>query len=132
MTAGTFPLRVVLSTLSGVGCPGTTYGDIQSCLSHVLGWDLFTHELAIRDHWERAAALIVAARPELAPFGIRMGQAMGDSAAVEAVAIEAAAVFPASIDLPRGTDARTEGPIASLRRVAPDVPAIVLIKDGEK
>ena len=66
-----FKTHICLSIATGLGC-GAKFDEMHECITHVLGWDVFTHELADKGVWARANKLVLAAQPSLVPYDKRL------------------------------------------------------------
>lgn len=116
-----------LLSIAAVGIStGGTFSDIHEALTHILGWDVFTHELADKAIWDRAATLVRKAHPAIVPFADRIRDATGDADAVARITRATVMALGLSLDMPKGSDDRTEHPLESLQRIAPDKPVIVV------
>ena len=112
---------VVLTIASGgVACgDGRRLGPVHDAITHILGWDVFTHELAYRPTWDRASELILASVPALTPFAEQLRAATGSESGAQAALDAAVAVVGPTVELPKGGDGRTEHPLESMERIAP-------------
>ena len=106
----------------------STFDQIHEAITHVLGWDVFTHELAESGPWEEAARLVLAQLPLLEPMASLAREASDSGAGLDFDVILKSAVEDVgdTVSLSKGTGKRAEHPIASMKRIAPDKPIIVL------
>lgn len=115
----TFPVGVVLSVLTGRGLDARLE-QVHECMTHVLGWDIFTHEMGDRAHWARAGALILAQHPELKDAEAENFDGWGDGKSGEAACAAYLNTWcervGKTLTLTRGSDNRLESPIATAQR----------------
>lgn len=119
-----FLLPVVLSVATGRGVDGAEFPDVHGCITHVLGWDVFTHELAQKSLWDAARAAICRAVPALTTA---LESEPVDNAEFVMWTAPLLETLPAILTLPRGDGRRTEDPMASLSRLAPNATVIPVI-----
>jgi len=133
-----FPTAVALAAASGCGIAGMTFHDVHDCLTHVLGWDVFTHELAEPGVWRNAHYRIIAVLPTIENAAYEVKRAAesidrNDPATVASfgkVAAAALAKMPPTVWLPKGDGRRTESPLDSAARIAPNTPVITVTVPG--
>lgn len=102
------------------------FGEVHGAITHVLGWDVFTHELADKQVWITASELVRAACPAIIPFADRLRDAKGNGEVCQLVCDEAEAALGKTVEIPKGTGERRESPLESLERIAPGKPVIVV------
>ncbi len=107
----TFPTLQVASCACGIILQdGLSYGDMAEIAEHALGHPVWTHELGDEKTMNRVRDAIHGAFPQLPT----REEAQADHFAA---ADRATAAYGETINLERGTNERTEGPIASLARM---------------
>lgn len=92
-------------------------------LTYILGWDVFTHELAEKSPWIEAAANIHAANPTLAQYGRELRADPKKHAEILADCLKELGL---TVMLPKGNGRRTESPLASIARIAPGKPVVAV------
>ena len=117
-----FRTLVVGTASSGITLANSmSIADIHELSEWVLGHPVWTHELG-QDHiWKRMRELLVAQFPDLPTDDVT------DHAAAAKALL---ATYGEIISVRRGSDERAESPLASLARVAPGKPTIVLTKEN--
>ena len=124
----TLSTRSVLSVASGRHCGGE-FSEIHEAITHILGWDVFTHELAEKEVWEEARESALRSCPGIEVFATR-AEATSSLIAISEIVQEAERVLGLSLEVEEGMGVRREHPLASLTRIAPDKPIIVIEKGG--
>lgn len=106
----------------GIAVEGATdFGSTFEAMTYLLGWDVFTHELAEQAPWIECAANIYAANPVLAKYGRELRA--DPTRHAECLKACLAELGP-TVDLPEGNGRRTEHPLESIARIAPGNPVI--------
>lgn len=103
------------------------FGDIHECAEYVAGHPIWTHELADEAVWTRLRAAILAQHPDLAEMDAIAEGTTPDNVHEKAAALLAR--YPDLITLARGGGERTESPLESLARIAPDKPVIAVVTE---
>lgn len=131
-----FPIGVLLTLASEGIQTDCTFGQLHEAITFVLGREVWTHELAEKQPWQRAASLILRQHPELGKYAaaIRPETRRTNESPEIVCRLElhkAKAELGDELVIRRGEDTRTESPLASLRRVAPGKPVIVVDPNEE-
>jgi hypothetical protein len=124
-----FPTLLVGSATSGVVLgKGLSASNIQELAEWALGHPVWTHELADRKVWQRLSDRLVKQFPQLP---VRGDDAVEDWKALGAKLVRE---MGETLAIRKGSDERTEDPISSLQRLAPDKPIVVIYttQTGEK
>lgn len=118
-----FPTLVVASASSGVGlAERLRFSDIQEVAEWVLGYSVWTHELADKALCEMLTAAIRRQLPDMPGADIE-GLDAGGWIALGLAAVER---YGEIVSLKRGDGQRGESPLASLQRLAPDAAITVV------
>jgi hypothetical protein len=124
MSDKVFSTLAVASAATGVGLSeGLNYSLMMEIGSHVLGFPIWTHELADRPLMARVHDALLAQFPGLPT----KDEALNDW---RAAAAKATAAYGEQMTVREGTGARDESPIDSLARIAGDKPIIVVTDDA--
>ena len=121
-----FKTHICLSIATGLGC-GAKFDEMHECITHVLGWNIFTHELADKGVWARANELVLAAQPSLVPYAKRLRLVAPDEPTISMILTEAVANLGTELWLPAGNDKRSESPVDSMQRIAPGKPIVKVV-----
>lgn len=125
-----FSTETVMSVLTGKMMV-RAFSDIHECISHVVGHDVWTHEMADEGLWRRAVANITTADPRFLTLPVAPDTAgkglSGEAwlAAIQPWMDEVKAIVGDTVTLPKGSDERTKEPIETLRAMAPNAEVIV-------
>lgn len=103
----TFSTLEVASAVTGIGLCQTSYARMKEIMSHVVGYDLWTHELVHKPTADNACAAILALFPDLPTRA--EAQADWKDAAAKAVA-----AYGETVTIPKGASARLKYPLATL------------------
>lgn len=117
----TFSTLAVASAATGIGlADGMNYSTMAEISSHVLGFDIWTHELADRAMNNRVRDRLLTLFP---------GLPTGDEARADwrAAAAKAVAAYGDTLTIPAGADERSESPIESLARMVGDKPIVAVV-----
>jgi hypothetical protein len=102
---------------------------MHKLVEHVAGGPVWTHEMAERALWDRLSARVFAQHPavrDAAPWNAPTDKSQVDAYVKAYVAGEVARLGVEELDVAQGEDMRTEHPVESLRRLAPDKPIVVV------
>lgn len=121
MDTATFSASIVATLLTGRGF-GDTFTAVHEAAKHVAGHPIWMHEFAERGLWDSLRAAMVARFPALAAVEHPADWKTGAAGYLDGVR----AICGESVTLERGSAERTESPLDSLRRVAPDAEAIAV------
>lgn len=129
-----FSIEAVLGLVGGVILKDGVFGEMHELGEHVLGHAVWTHEFADEVLSERMRAALVAQHPLLGKLEAwNRDQAKQNLGEYLAAYVERQhAKYGSSLPVERGTGERTENPIESLRRMAPDKSIIVVAAPDEK
>lgn len=111
----------------GIGL-GDSFSDFHEAITFILGHDVFTHELAEMRPWQEAARIIAMQSVALGRYGDRLRDNPSQWAEILA---ECRAEMGDTVLLRSGGLDRTEHPVESLQRIAPDKPIVVLEIDDK-
>ena len=126
-----FPLDVVLTLVTGVVM--SPLEGLCTCAGHVLGHTVFAHELADRDFWTNIRRALYAQHPKLRHFEPVESDRADAKTYIESYMKRQRAKYGAMLPLTRGKNTRTEGPVESLRRIAPHMHIdVVVAPDGHE
>lgn len=117
-----FSVETLLSVATG-RMMGGSFDDVHGAVTHILGHDIWTHELADGSIWTRAQALLFAQHPDLQ---IEVPDTIDEARAMQTVADTKTALGTDRLEVAKGVDTRTESPVESLQRVAPGKPIVVV------
>lgn len=128
-----FPTGVVLSITTGRSLCEFTHW--LKAATWILGWDVFTHELADQAVWDTMRERVFAQHPALAdcePWAapdttLRTPQEIQQFC--DAYIERQVARYGATLAIEQGNASRTESPLASARRLMPDKPILVVEVD---
>lgn len=137
MKTETIPTREAVGFASCGVSTGGKFSDTHEAITKVLGWDVFTHELADRSVWERAEMIVRNGVPGIGKYGDDLRAICDDKSTsndekgkrANAVVALALSEFGPTVTLECGCDERTEHPLDSIARIAPGKPVIVLGHD---
>ena len=101
------------------------FGEIHELAEFVMGCPIWTHEFAEKELWETMRERVLAQRPELA--GIKDEGITGDNWKVRLASI--VKKHGPQITLAAGMSIRTESPLESFNRIAPDIPVLGVVID---
>lgn len=120
MTSKTFRTLAVASAATGIGLDnGITFSDMQEIVSHVLGYDIWTHELGDRETMARVQSELYAQFHHL-PSKTEARDCY------EGAAARALTVYGDTMSVLPGNGKRHESPIDSLARMT-DAPIIAVV-----
>lgn len=118
----TYPTEVVMSLTTGsLLCD--SFGDMHELAEHVYGGPIWTHEFASEKIWKTLQERVFAQHQQLRDFDVKD---VKDKNTAEIAAARAIAQFGVSMEIAAGEDARTEGPLETLQKIAPGKPVIVV------
>lgn len=117
-----FKSTTVAGLYSGVMLAGT-FSDIHECAEWVAGHPIWTHEFADKAKWDALKAALVKAFPEIVECDELVAGCNRENYSEKAAAVEKR--WPDPIELPKGSEQRTESPLESLSRIAPNKPVII-------
>lgn len=121
-----YPVEVVLSATTGVLLKHHGFDELHELAEHVLGHPVWTHEFADAGTVRRLRDAVLAQHPALRDA--EPWAPDGDLAAYLAGYVERArARYGATLEVEAGTGERTESPLASMQRLAPDKPIVVVV-----
>lgn len=129
MTTRDFPLAVVVSLSTGI-LVHPSFGDMQELAEHVAGHPIWTHEQAEKALWDRLKAALIVSFPWLDGLEVpsdgqeRRGQEF--LAFVTPWLDELRTRHGALLAVPAGSEQRAESPMASMGRLAPGKPVVVV------
>lgn len=126
MSTKEFPVPVLLSITSG-GVLICEFDAVRECADYVMGYELYTHELAHRPLLATMRARILAQHPDLG--GADLGGV--NKANWEEARDALIAQYGPTRTLTSGTTERTKHPLETLHEVAPGKPVVVVVA-GEK
>jgi hypothetical protein len=112
-----FPTLIVASTMTGIALTKTTFSEMMECASWLCGYPIWTHELAhgpTIDQYKTEGYEQFPAMPTKA-------EAEADYVAAAAKAISA---YGEAVEVRQGSSKRHEGPVDTLRAMAPHVDVI--------
>jgi len=128
-----FSIEAILGLVGGRILKEGIFGEMHELGEHVLGHAVWTHEFADRALSEQMRTLLVAQYPALGELEAWNRESDDDLKTYLAAYVERQRVkYGSSLPIERGSGRRTENPIESLRRLAPDKPIIVVTSEDRK
>lgn len=113
MTRKTFPTLHVASCLTGIAfVEGLKYQDLQAVAAHLLGDDVYTHELGHRPTMDAVAEEGYRQFPD-------MPTSKEARADWSAAAVKALAAYGRTVNVQRGKHGRREHPVDTLKAMLP-------------
>lgn len=116
-----FPIEVIASLTTGKLLCG--FGDMHELAEFVAGHPIWTHEFACRETNQRLADTVFAQHPSVRDIDASWVTRENWRAFVE----ELRRKFPVPLEITKGDEARTEGPVESFQRIAPGKPVVAVI-----
>jgi hypothetical protein len=119
-----FPTIVILSLLTGRTF--AKFNDVHEAFEFVLGYPIWTHELALEEFWNRVRYVVLTQHPDLAM--VKCKKRLTPEEANEFVSYWQKSLGQ-EIELTRGNELRTAGPLENLRKIAPEkTKKLILVK----
>lgn len=122
-----YPLEIVLSLTTGVLLKKGAFGDLHELAEHVAGHAIWSHEFAQKALWEQLRDMVYVQHPRLReaaeydkPDDVRIAEYL------PAYVDKAVAQFGATVEIEGGHSERSESPVESLLRLAPDSTVVVV------
>lgn len=137
MSIKSFTTEVVLSLYTGVsfGSELSPFDKVHELAEHVMGHPIWTHEFAEKSLWDRMSANLEEEFPklkELGPLDLPKHDKTLILPVIQGYLANAKALLGDTMTFSSGGEERTESPIDSLERIAPNKTIISVILPGKE
>lgn len=129
-----FEIAAIGGLVSGYLLTERGFDKIHELAEHVIGHPLWTHEFAEKTLWNRCRAALVAQHPDLADMPAfdeaachRTKDAGDITTYLNEYVANLRARYGDTLQIQKGEAQRTESPMESMQRIAPDKPVIGIV-----